>query len=113
VPGVVLRTVSESEDDAEVHVGLAMGEPDAERGRASDSGSRESAEECVDLTVGRHGAERGATAARVPLAYVDFAHGPAEGPVAFVDLALSDVEERLEVALAERVRGRAEDGDSW
>jgi hypothetical protein len=113
VPGVVLRTISESEDDAEVHVGLAMGEPDAERGRTSDSESRENAEECVDLTVGQHDAERDTTAARVPLAYVDFAHGPAESPVAFIDLTLSDIEERLEVALAKRVRGHAEDGDSW
>jgi hypothetical protein len=33
--------------------------------------------------------------------------------VEFVGLALSDLERKLEVALAKRVGGRAEDGDSW
>jgi hypothetical protein len=47
------------------------------------------------------------------MAYVDLTDVPAEGPVAFVHLALSDLEEKLEVALTKRVRGHAEDGDSW
>jgi hypothetical protein len=33
--------------------------------------------------------------------------------VEFIDLTLSDLEKKLEVALAKRVRGHAEDGDSW
>jgi hypothetical protein len=33
--------------------------------------------------------------------------------VAFSGLALSGIEEKREVTLAKRVRGRAEDGDSW
>jgi hypothetical protein len=110
---VVLRTVSGSEDDSAVHVGLAVGKPDAERGEASEGESGENAEECVDLAVSEHDAKRGRKAARAPMAYIDPTDGPTEGPVAFIDLALSDREWRLEVALAKRVRGLAEDGDSW
>jgi hypothetical protein len=64
-----------------VYVDLAVGEPDAERGRASDSESRESAEEYIDLAIGEHGAERDGEAAGAPVAYVDLTDGPAECPV--------------------------------
>jgi hypothetical protein len=69
-----------------------MGEPDAERARTSESESGESAEGYVGLTVSEHDAERDGKAAGAPIAYVDPANGPAEGPVAFIDLALSSLE---------------------
>jgi hypothetical protein len=49
-----------------VRVGLAIGEPDAERGRASDSESGENAEEYIDLAVSEHDAERDGEAAGAP-----------------------------------------------
>jgi hypothetical protein len=96
-----------------VHVDLAMGEPDTKRGRTPDSESGENAEEYIDLAISEHDAERDSKAAGAPVACVDLAKGPAESPVAFIGLALSDLEKKLEVALAKRVRGHAEDDDSW
>jgi hypothetical protein len=61
---VVLRTVSGSEDDSAVHVDLAVGEPDTERGRTAEGESGESAEGYVDLAVSEHGAKRDGTAQR-------------------------------------------------
>jgi hypothetical protein len=114
VPSVVLlRTIGDAEDDSAVHIDLAMGEPDTERGRTPDSESGENAEEYIDLAMGEHDAERDSTAAGAPIAYIDLAKGPAESPVAFIGLALSNLEKKLEVALTKRVRGRGEDGDSW
>ena len=80
-----------------MHIDLAIGEPDAERERTSNSESGENAEEYIDLTISEHDAERDSKAARAPIAYIDLTNGPAEGPVAFIDLALSDIEEKLEV----------------
>jgi hypothetical protein len=89
-----------------------MGEPDTERARTSEGESGESAEECIGLTVSEHDAKRDSKAAGAPMTYIGPTNGPAEGPVAFIDFALSDLEWKLEVALAKRVRGHAEDGGS-
>jgi hypothetical protein len=64
-----------------VHIDLAMGEPDAERGRTSDSESGENAEEYIDLAISEHDAERDSKAAGAPIAYIDLTNGPAECPV--------------------------------
>jgi hypothetical protein len=109
---VLLRTIGDAEDDSAVHIDLAVGEPDTERGRTPDSESGENAEECVDLAMGERDAERGGAAAGAPIACIDLARGLAESPVAFVGRALSSLEKKLEVALTKRVRGRGEDGDS-
>jgi hypothetical protein len=69
-----------------------MGEPDTERARTSEGESGENAEEYIGLTISEHDAKRDSKAARAPITYIDPTNGPAEGPVAFIDLTLSDLE---------------------
>jgi hypothetical protein len=57
-----------------------MGEPDAESGRTSDSESGDNAEEYIDLAISEHDAERNSTAAGAPIAYVDITNGSAASP---------------------------------
>jgi hypothetical protein len=64
-----------------VHIDLAIGEPDAERGRTSDSESGESVEGCIDLAISEHDAERDSKAAGSPMAYIELTDGPAGSPV--------------------------------
>jgi hypothetical protein len=71
------------------------------------------ARQYIDLAISGHDTDRDSKAAGAPIAYIDPANGPAGSPVEFIDLTLSDLEKKLEVALAKRVRGHAEDGDSW
>jgi hypothetical protein len=60
--------------------------------KTSEGESGENAEEYIDLAISEHDAKRDSKAARAPIAYIDPTNGPTEGPVAFIDLALSDRE---------------------